>query len=95
MHKAMAKGEKIEWEKVSLKRCKEILNKNSNKFSDQLISEIRDFLYELAGIDYAAFIHTENKEAIRLSEEAKTGDPTTDQKAPHEKSNSLHPGIDG
>jgi hypothetical protein len=76
----MGKGQKIEWEKVSLKRCKEILNKNSNRFSDQLISEIRDFLYELAGIDYAAFIHTENKEAIRLSEKATVGEQTTDQK---------------
>jgi hypothetical protein len=59
---SMVQVQKAKEERVSLKRCKEVLNKNGNNYSDQEISEIRDFLYELGRIDYAVFIHNENKE---------------------------------
>jgi hypothetical protein len=57
----MAQAEKILKEIMSLKKCKEVLNKNGNKFSDQQIIEIRDLLCLLAGIDYAVFIYNEKK----------------------------------
>ena len=35
---------------ISLKLCKEILNKGSKKYSDEEIELIRDFLYEMGMI---------------------------------------------
>jgi hypothetical protein len=40
---------------LSLERCKEILNQNSNKYSDEKISKIRDLLYQLAKFDIETF----------------------------------------
>lgn len=50
-------------EKISVQKCKGILNRKKNTYSDADILAIRDFLYELANIDYGVFIHNENKEA--------------------------------
>ena len=38
--------------KLSIDKCKCILNKNGNRFNDQEVKEIRDFLYRLAEIDF-------------------------------------------
>lgn len=35
---------------VSLERCKEVLNRNNNKYTNEEIKEIREFLYQLANI---------------------------------------------
>lgn len=35
---------------VSLERCKEVLNRNSHKYSSEELKEIREFLYLLATI---------------------------------------------
>ena len=36
---------------ISTEKCKKILNRNGNKFSDNEIEQIRDFLWELAQIE--------------------------------------------
>jgi len=70
-------------EKISLHKCKSILNRKKNTYSDADILAIRDFLYELANIDYDVFIHNENREAS-LNQKPKAhcseGDQTTDTK---------------
>lgn len=35
---------------VSLERCKEVLNRNNHKYTNEEIKEIREFLYQLANI---------------------------------------------
>ena len=40
-----------ELNKISVFKCKEILNKNGNKYTDEEIKEIRDFLYVLVDIN--------------------------------------------
>ena len=59
----MAERSEKRGEKISVKKCKDILNRKKNTYSDEDILAIRDFLYELAMIDYGVFIHNENKEA--------------------------------
>ncbi|MFI5150133.1 MAG: hypothetical protein ACHQRM_10410 [Bacteroidia bacterium] len=70
-------------ERISMQRCKDILNRKKNQYSDSDILAIRDFLYELAKIDYGVFMHNENKEAS-LNENPDSHcsepDPTTDTK---------------
>lgn len=43
-------------EKFSIKKCREILKSDSEKFTDEEIVKIRDFFFELAEIDYKNFI---------------------------------------
>lgn len=39
---------------LSVEVCKKALNKNSKKFTDEQIKQIRDLLYALATIEYEA-----------------------------------------
>jgi hypothetical protein len=48
--------------KVSIKSCREILYKDGNEYSEEELIEIRNYLFELAQIDYEVFIHNQNKE---------------------------------
>jgi hypothetical protein len=48
-------------EKLSLPKCKAALGKSKTKYTDAEILAIRDFLYELAEIDYSVFIHNDLK----------------------------------
>lgn len=41
--------------KISLSKCKSILNKNGNKYTDEQIIQIRDYLYQIAKIDVEIF----------------------------------------
>ena len=56
-------------EKISLSKCKSILQKGNPVYTDDKILEIRDFLYKLAEIDYAIFIYNEAKELQFKNEE--------------------------
>jgi hypothetical protein len=58
-------------EKISLKKCKEILNKKGDKYSDEQVLAIRDFLYEMAQIDYEVFVYNQRKEALHKIEDEK------------------------
>ena len=57
-----------ETKKISLKKCGDILNRIGNKFSEEQLTAIRDYLYEMAQIDFDVFIHNQKKEAIRIAE---------------------------
>lgn len=54
---------KKEVEKISLIKCRSILQKNGLVFSDNDVLEIRDFLYRLAELDYKAFLKMKMREA--------------------------------
>lgn len=48
--------------KLSIDKCKKILNKNGNKYTDDEVKQIRDFYYILAEIDFMNFQrHKENE----------------------------------
>ena len=43
-------------EKISLSKCKSILQKDGSVYTDDEILEIRNFLYRLAEMDYEVFL---------------------------------------
>lgn len=51
----------METEKISLKKCKAILQKDGSVYTDEEVSQVRDFLYMLAELDYKVFLKTQNK----------------------------------
>lgn len=51
-------------DRIPLKTVKEIFLKHGKNYSDEQLIAIRDFLYELAEIDYAVFIHQEKRESL-------------------------------
>jgi hypothetical protein len=51
-------------EKISLSKCKSVLEKDGSKYSNEEVLEIREFLYKLADLDYEVFL----KEKIREHE---------------------------
>jgi hypothetical protein len=48
--------------KISLSKCKDILKKDSALYTDAEIVELRDFLYELAMMDYEVFIKLKKRD---------------------------------
>ena len=58
----------METEKISLKKCKAILQKDGSVYTDEEVSQIRDFLYMLAELDYKVFLKTQNKGAKTLED---------------------------
>ncbi|MDX2172146.1 MAG: hypothetical protein SFY56_03450 [Bacteroidota bacterium] len=76
----MKKGKLVELEakqlikpKISIEEFKKILNKNGDNFSDDEIKEIRDFLYNIAEIDFLLYQQyiKEKAEELRLTNENK------------------------
>ncbi len=74
----MKKGKLVELEakqlikpKISIEEFKKILNKNGDNFSDDEIKEIRDFLYNIAEIDFLLYQQyiKEKAEELRLNNE--------------------------
>lgn len=55
-------------EKLSLPKCKAALGKSKSKYNDAEILAIRDFLYELAEVDYSVFIYNDWKETVEQSD---------------------------
>jgi len=51
-------------EKISLSKCKSVLEKDGSKYSNEEILEIREFLYKMADLDYEVFL----KQKIRDKE---------------------------
>ena len=49
-------------EKISLSKCKSILQKGGSVYTDDEILEIRDFLYKLAEMDYEVFLKLKTRE---------------------------------
>jgi hypothetical protein len=54
-------GVESKW-KVSLTEARKILNKNGEKYSDEDIARIIDFLQILAELDYQIFLNLNNKQ---------------------------------
>lgn len=57
------KTENMKTEKISLKKCKSILQKDGSVYTDEEVSQIRDFLYKMAELDYEVFQKTKQKES--------------------------------
>ena len=53
----------METEKISLKKCKPILQKDGSVYTDEEVSQIREYLYMLAELDYKVFLKTQKKES--------------------------------
>jgi hypothetical protein len=53
---------KKEVEKISLLKCRSILQSDGSVYTDQDIIEIRDFLYKLAEMDYEVFLKLKQRE---------------------------------
>jgi len=56
---------------ISIEKCKKILNVNGNSYTDEQIIKIREFLYQLAEIEYSQF-KERNKEGFLLNIEPLT-----------------------
>lgn len=61
----MTDKEKKLIDKISFKKCKDILTNSGENYSDEEIIEIRNYLFELAQIDYEVFVFNQNKELLR------------------------------
>ena len=53
----------METEKVSLSKCKTILQKDGSVYTNEEVSQIRDFLYMLAELEYNAFMKNQKRES--------------------------------
>ena len=53
----------METEKISLKKCKTILQKDGSLYTDEGVSQIRDFLYKMAELDYEVYQKMKKKES--------------------------------
>lgn len=51
-------------EKVSLSKCKTILQSDGSVYTDEEVSQIRDFLYMLAEIEHDVFLKKSSKKSI-------------------------------
>jgi hypothetical protein len=60
MREHSLKGE--ESKGLTFEKCKQILNKTGQKYSDEEIMIIRQFLYQIAEIDYQIFQYRKRKE---------------------------------
>lgn len=55
----------METEKVSLSKCKTVLQSDGSIYKDEEISQIRDFLYILAELEYKVFLKRQSEKAIK------------------------------
>jgi len=53
----------METEKISLKKCKTLLQKVGSVYTEEEVAQIRDFLYMLAELEYKVFLKTQKKES--------------------------------
>jgi hypothetical protein len=58
-------------QKFTLAKCKAILNKGDNNYSDEDIIPVRDLLFDLAEINYNVFVYSEEKDAERKLQDEK------------------------
>lgn len=64
-----------EVEKISLSKCKSVLESDGSRYSNEEILEIREFLYMLAELDYEVYLKQKfrelefKKEKQKLEEE--------------------------
>jgi len=51
-----------EVEKISLSRCKSVLESDGSKYTNEEVLEIREFLYMLAELDYQVYLKQKQRE---------------------------------
>lgn len=62
------KGQEIPDEKkLSIAHCQKVLSKDGSKYTDEEVKMIRDFLYQMARIEYHIYNNEKNHEKERNS----------------------------
>ena len=61
-------------EKISLSKCKSVLESDGSKYTDEEVLQIRDFLYMLAELDYKVYLKQKERELEFENEKQKTED---------------------
>lgn len=59
-------------EKISLSKCKSVLESDGSKYTDEEVLQIRDFLYMLAELDYKVYLKQKQGEIDLENEKQKT-----------------------
>ena len=60
------KGQEIsDKKKLSIAHCQKVLSKDGSKYTDEEVRMIRDFLYQMAWLDYNIYINQNNNEKKR------------------------------
>jgi len=70
-----------EVEKISLSRCKSVLESDGSKYTDEEVLQIRDFLYMLAELDYQVYLKQKQRELEFENEKQKTEEENFKQAA--------------
>ncbi len=53
----------MEREKIKLEKCRTILQKDGSVYTDVEVSQIRDFLYKIAELDYEVYQKMKQKKS--------------------------------
>ena len=70
-----------EVEKISLSRCKSVLESDGSKYTNEEVLEIREFLYMLAELDYQVYLKQKLRELEFENEKQKTEEENFKQAA--------------
>jgi len=70
-----------EVEKISLSRCKSVLESDGSKYTNEEVLEIREFLYMLAELDYQVYLKQKQRELEFENEKQKTEEENFKQAA--------------
>ena len=70
-----------EVEKISLSKCKSVLESDGSKYTNEEVLEIREFLYMLAELDYQVYLKQKQRELEFENEKQKTEEENFKQAA--------------
>jgi len=70
-----------EVEKISLSKCKSVLESDGSKYTNEEVLEIREFLYMLAELDYQVYLKQKQRELEFENEKQKTEEDNFKQAA--------------
>ena len=70
-----------EVEKISLSRCKSVLESDGSKYTNEEVLEIREFLYMLAELDYQVYLKQKTRELEFENEKQNTEEENFKQAA--------------
>jgi len=80
-------------EKLSLERCKKVLNQDGLNYTDEEVKKIREFIYILAEIDYRLFKRKQEEKSNQIQKEKniKTENNNLKSQTDETQSHSIHP----
>ena len=61
----------METEKISLKKCKAILQKDGSVYTDEEVAQIGEFLYKIANLEHEVYQKTKQKAVEILQEKSR------------------------